>query len=238
MSKVSHFLAAAILAVSVAGGAAFAETSPKAGPHDSRVRYARWVDGQVYRLNTALTRVTSVEFGPGETIKSIIAGDTVSFNFDGVPGGSAFVIKPTAAGVSTNITVYTNKRSYYFYAVDSSKAEYFAIRFTYPNSGGGSVPENKTVRRTAPNYDYGADRVNSVTPTQVWDDGAYTYFKFRNVGEMPAIFKVAAGVETSVNSSTMTDGTVRVSGISPFWIVRLGKSETTIGMMKAMRLVQ
>ncbi|GLC62420.1 hypothetical protein PLESTB_001897700 [Pleodorina starrii] len=105
-----------------------------------------------------------------------------SFNFDAVPGGSAFVMKPTTSGAATNINVYTNKRQYYF---------------------------------------------------EVWDDGAFTYFKFRRNGELPAIFKVTAGQEVTVNSQTMPDGVVRVTGTSPFWVLRLGSVESTVGMMKA-----
>jgi len=36
----------------------------------------------------------------------------------------------------------------------------------------------------------------------------------------------------------MPDGVVRVTGTSPFWMLRLGQVESTVGMMKAVRLVQ
>ena len=105
--------------LALAAPAALAETTPRPGSHDNRVRVATWTEGQVYRIVTTLTRVTTVEFGEGETIRSIIAGDTVGFQFDGVPGGRAFAIKPAASGVATNITVYTNRRSYYFHVVEA-----------------------------------------------------------------------------------------------------------------------
>ena len=109
LASVHALLVAGALVLSAP--AAFAETTPRPGPHDNRVRIATWTEGQVYRVVTTLTRVTTVEFGEGETIRSIIAGDTVGFQFDGVPGGRAFAIKPAASGVATNITVYTNRRS-------------------------------------------------------------------------------------------------------------------------------
>ena len=107
-----------------AGLPAWAEITPGRGAHDSRVRIATWVDGQVFRVVTSLTRVTTVEFGEGETIRSIIAGDTVGFQFDAVPGGRAFAIKPVASGVATNITVYTNRRSYYFNVQEVSSSRH------------------------------------------------------------------------------------------------------------------
>ena len=88
-------------ALALMAPAALAETTPRPGPHDNRVRIATWTEGQVYRVVTTLTRVTTVEFGEGETIRSIIAGDTVGFQFDGVPGGRALPagqINPVGSG--------------------------------------------------------------------------------------------------------------------------------------------
>ena len=82
------FVAGALM---LSAPAAFAETTPRPGPHDNRVRIATWTEGQVYRVVTTPTRVTTVEFGEGETIRSIIAGDTVGFQFDGVPVDAAFL---------------------------------------------------------------------------------------------------------------------------------------------------
>ena len=134
---------AALAAASMGVSEALAEVTPRAGNLDARVRYAQWVDGQVYRIQTQMGRVTSVEFGPDEQITSVIAGDTVSFNFDAVPGGSAFVMKPTTSGAATNINVYTNKRQYYFEVSESSSAQFSVVRFTYPRGSGGTTPANR-----------------------------------------------------------------------------------------------
>lgn len=236
MKRALGFVAA--LAAACIGVSAPAEVTPRAGHLDARVRYAQWVDGQVYRIQTQMGRVTSVEFGRDEQITSVIAGDTVSFNFDAVPGGSAFVMKPTTSGAATNINVYTNKRQYYFEVAESPAAQFSVVRFTYPRGSGGTTPANRQIARGPASHDYGGNVVNSTTPTQVWDDGAFTYFKFRRNGELPAIFKVTTGQEVTVNSQTMPDGVVRVTGTSPFWVLRLGSVESTVGMMKAVRLVK
>ena len=101
------FTSIGAMTLCVAANFAFAETTPGRGAHDARVRVAQYQDGQVYRIVTGMTHVTSVEFAEGETIRSILAGDTEGFMFDGVPGGRAFAIKPVARGVQTNITVYS-----------------------------------------------------------------------------------------------------------------------------------
>nr|WP_209842065.1 TrbG/VirB9 family P-type conjugative transfer protein [Rubellimicrobium aerolatum] len=198
-----------------------AEVTPGRGGHDERVRVASYVDGQVYRINTTLLHVTTVEFAPGETITSIVAGDTAGFQFDGIPGGQAFAVKPTASGVSTNINVYTNLRSYYFNVVEAGGPTYYVVRFAYP---GASAPQRGAVVPRATTYRYGVSGTAEFAPVAVSDDGTFTYFQFAPNAPLPAILRVGPeGGERTANSSTRADGVVRVSGISPRWVLRLGE---------------
>ena len=204
-------LSGLLLAAAMSAGLpALAETTPGRGAHDSRVRIATWVDGQVFRVVTSLTRVTTVEFGEGETIRSIIAGDTVGFQFDAVPGGRAFAIKPVASGVATNITVYTNRRSYYFHVVEARETAHYVVQFRYPES------------RTATRQAGAAAAPREFTPLSVWDDGTFTYFRSARNAPVPAIFRHTRGAERSVNSQAQADGVIRVSGVNPEWVLRLG----------------
>ena len=213
-------LSGLLLAAAMSAGLpALAETTPGRGAHDSRVRIATWVDGQVFRVVTSLTRVTTVEFGEGETIRSIIAGDTVGFQFDAVPGGRAFAIKPVASGVATNITVYTNRRSYYFHVVEARETAHYVVQFRYPES---RTATRQAVAAAAPNANYGASAQREFTPLSVWDDGTFTYFRFARNAPVPAIFRHTRGAERSVNSQAQADGVIRVSGVNPEWVLRLG----------------
>lgn len=230
-------LASAALAIGFAmAPAAFAEVVPAAGRHDNRIRNASYVDGQVYRVNVGMLRVTSLEFGPGEEVVSIVAGDTVGFNFDGVPGGRAVVVKPTAPGSVTNMTVYTNRRAYYFALYEVGSRADIGVRFGGGVSASGRTASAqmpiKQVQRTAPYTHYGVSARNDVTPLQVWDDGAFTYFRFRRAGQMPAIFKTSNGQERTVNSETTADGAVRVSGVGPYWVLRVGETETVVARLE------
>lgn len=227
------WLIAAALGAATWAAPALAEVTPSAGRHDSRVRNAVYQDGQVYRVNVGMMRVTSVEFGPGEEIVSIVAGDTEGFNFDGVPGGRALVVKPTVAGGSTNMTVYTNRRAYYLHLNEVGARADYVVRF-----GGGvtaqaprtvaAEPQNKRLNPTTPWGGYAASKRNAALPLQVWDDGDFTYFRFPRGAQLPAIFKTSSGPERTVNSTTLPDGTIRVSGISPYWVLRIAATETVI----------
>jgi len=213
----SWMLSAALIAAALP---AVAETTPRAGAHDKRVRVAAWTEGQVYRVVTNLTRVTSIEFGEGETIRSIIAGDTAGFQFDGVPGGRAFAIKPVASGVTTNITVYTNRRSYYFHVVEARETPHYVIQFRYAES---NSPAARAVAAGAPNSDYAVSGKAAFAPVAVWDDGTFTWFRFAPNVPIPAIFRWTEGHERTVNAVAQGDGVIRVSGVHRQWVLRLGE---------------
>ncbi|MEJ6396029.1 TrbG/VirB9 family P-type conjugative transfer protein [Gymnodinialimonas sp. 2305UL16-5] len=211
------------LAVMVAAGSAAAEIVPAGSHLDHRIRVTEFVDGQVYAIQTSLTRATTVEFQEGERIVSIVAGDTEGFDFQSVPGDRVFAVKPTLNGATTNVTVYTNRRSYYF-TLRVTTNPFYVLRFTYPEDA-----EDQPTRSAGPiNANYGADQRNDITPVSVWDDGEFTYFRFPGGAPVPAIFRVTNGRERSVNSQLVADRLVRVSGTAQQWALRMGNIEVCI----------
>lgn len=208
-----------ILVLIFTASTALAEATPRRGLNDARVRIATYQEGQVFRLNVSLTHVTTIEFGTGETIRSILAGDTEGFELDGVPGGQAFAIKPLARGVHTNLTVYTNRRSYYFNVQEVSTPTFYVVQFRYPDED--RRPRN-AVAAQAPNYNYGASDRTEITPVRVWDNGTFTYFQFARNAPVPAIFRYSNGRERTVNTQASEPGVIRVSGVNAQWVLRLG----------------
>jgi type IV secretion system protein VirB9 len=208
-----------VLFCSFVPGLAFAEATPRGSPNDSRVRVATYQERQVYRLSVSLTHVTTVEFGEGESIRSIIAGDTEGFEIDGVPGGQAFAIKPVARGVHTNVTVYTNRRSYYFNVQETQSPTFYVVQFYYPDD---EARPTRAIAQQAPNDNYGASAQEEFTPSRVWDDGTFTYFAFPRNAPVPAIFRYSNGRERTVNTQAQEDGVIRVSGVNAQWVLRIG----------------
>lgn len=209
-----------LLILMVSAELAVAETIPRSGPNDQRVRLATYQDGQVYRLSVSLTHVTTVEFADGESIRSIIAGDTEGFEIDGVPGGRAFAIKPVGRGVHTNVTVYTNRRSYYFNVEEVASPTFFVVQFRYPQD---TRRRENAIAKAAPNTNYAASARTEFTPARVWDDGTFTYFAFPRNAPIPAIFRYTNGRERTVNTGAIEEGVIRVSGVNPSWVLRLGE---------------
>lgn len=216
--------AAIALMMTLAAGPALAEAVPNGSRLDTRVRETRYVDGQVFVVRTSLTRATTIEFEPGERIVSVVAGDTASWQFQTIPGDRVVAVKPTARGAKTNATIYTDRRSYYF-TLEEGATPFYVVRFTYARS---SNPAATAVRREPDNFRYGVNERNEITPQHVWDDGAFTYFRFPPGAPVPSIFRVRNGRERSVNSTLVEDRVVRVSGTALQWVVRLGDAEVCI----------
>jgi len=210
-----------------------AEAVPKSNRLDARIREVTYVDGQVFRIYTSLLRSTAIELPPGEVFSYLVAGDTEAIQYNGVPGGRVVALKPVVRGINTNITLYTNKRSYYLNVIEKSNSAYFAVRF----NGGYTLkehilPDSKKVHPTGPYMNYGANVKNPITPTNIWDDGVYTYFEFYPTSPLPAIFKTLTGDEITVNSTVLENGVTRVSGLSNYWILRSGTLETVVKRMQ------
>ena len=220
-----------------------AEATPRGGTTDDRIRTAVYDPDQVYVIETDLAHATTIRLGPGERFAAVAVGDTESFQVDPIPElGNVITIKPHVAGASTNMTVITDGRSYNFHLREGrSRAQFFEVRFTYPGGGRGAGDETAklpggAVRTTAGatpsgtvNGGYLASGSQDFRPTQVWDDGRHTYFRFAASARQPAIFKAdAQGRERTVNWTQMDEDVVRVRGLSRDWTLRIGEEAICI----------
>lgn len=80
------------------------------------VRVFAWSPGRVYEVWTAPLRVTTLTLGPGETLVSKAAGDTVRWQIGETTSGegagqrSHVLIKPLQRGLETNLVLTTSRR--------------------------------------------------------------------------------------------------------------------------------
>lgn len=214
-------LCAALLLIPVP---ALAETTSKPGHLDPRVTYAAYQPGQVYNIYTTLRTVTLIEVGDGERIRSIAIGDLDSFRIDRLEGQNLFIIKPVLSGVSTNLTVETNRNLYFLNVISTAKRPpMYSVKFTVPGTGSrasGAVPpaplppmRYKILKKA---------RMPSFTPLGISDDGQKTSFRIPADAPMPTIYRADdRGREYSVNASVQ--GTIlTVSTRSDRWVLRFG----------------
>ncbi|GAB5098056.1 TrbG/VirB9 family P-type conjugative transfer protein [Caballeronia sp. HLA56] len=188
---------------------------PHALVTDDRVKQVPYDPNQVYEVVGTYGYQTSIEFANDEVVKVVSLGDSIAWQT--VPYQNRLFIKPVEPNAATNLTVVTDKRTYYF-KLTSSKArmtQTFLVRFFYLNSGsnqnaslsgmaGGGRTDASTSNGIDParlNIDYGVSGDKATIPLKrAFDDGQFTYFLFDQNAEIPSFYTVGPdGTESAVS---------------------------------------
>ncbi len=226
-------IAAALAAISLPAFV-HAEVSPRAGGRDGRITYASYQEGQVYTVPVRVRNITMIELGQGETIRSIAAGDTESFQVEKLEGDNVFTIKPVLDGAETNVTVETDRRFYFLNVVEGKARPTWSVKFAVPGRGGSAA--NRTRVAALPESPLPRMRYRIISrtggagfaPIGISDDGARTYFQIPADAATPTVFRVdARGREYAVNS-TMEGSVIVVAGRSSRWVIRYGDDHACI----------
>lgn len=105
---------------------------------DARIKKVRFQENNVVPLQGRAFTVTQLVFSPDEEVLSVESGDNNCWHatyHENTP--NMLFLKPTNLGSNTNISVITNKHTYYFHATsnealnDNTPVTY-AIKFSYP----------------------------------------------------------------------------------------------------------
>ncbi len=217
--KYTSALLASVACIAFSGTAA-AETQPRPFPEDSRIRSFVYEEHEVYRLDTFMRFITSIEFDPGENIESVQVGDSESWQIVRLDRGDVLSVKPLIEGAYTNMTVYTTERPYTFELrarpgqVGSPNLNY-RVSFTYPEDE--ARQRNAAIERAERPKDfdyYAAGDATSIKPIQVYDDGKRTIFVFPENTRRPAIFAVGPGGRESIVNVRHQDNMAIVDRVS------------------------
>lgn len=163
-----------------------------------------FIKNQVIPLNSSTFTVTEIQFGVDERVQSVQSGDLAAWTIDvSKATPNRIFIKPTISGSNSNMTVITDRHTYYFHLSSNSdhQSPLYAIKFLYPKSTFKSVNLNDPRLPSAYHWDYSFHGSTSVMPLHVFDDGHFTYFQLRPGQALPAIFAVDTkhGKESVVN---------------------------------------
>lgn len=172
-----------------------ARQEPRSDGFVDSVQIYPWTEGGVYRLYTAPGHITDIALQPGEALTAVAAGDTVRWIVGDTTSGSGptrqvhILLKPSAAGLSTNLVITTDRRIYRIEAEATPRTAMAAVSWTYPGdallalsgSTGGS-PEAAPDESSAPalfNFGYAlkGDKP-SWRPLRVFDDGRQVFIEF------------------------------------------------------------
>lgn len=87
---------------------------PRSSATDDRVRVVPYSPTNVVQILMHTGIGTTVQFFPGEQYKDYASGAAEAFTIKAQGSGDKIVIKPTLAMADTNLTVFTNQRTYLF----------------------------------------------------------------------------------------------------------------------------
>ena len=222
---------------------AFAEQPTRALATDKRIKVVAFEKNNVVPVKASTFTTTQIVFGRGEVIENIQNGDLDAWTVSVQKGLSNMLfLKPTIVGSTTNMTVVTNRHTYYFGLQsqnNQSNESTYAIHFTYPAQARAkmlaNMRYNKLQKRAIlkadknpQNYhwNYSFNGAHAIMPSHIFDDGRFTYMQLQSGKPVPAIFAVdnASGKESVVNYRREGQYIV-VQQIAPQFTLREGKNQ-------------
>src|SRR5271154_288968 len=180
-------------------------------------------EGQEPAVDCAPLRTTDIQLEPGETITDVASGDSERWLVTPASSGDPrnptphLAIKPTAAGISTNLTIYTTKHIYHLMLRSRAGREIQEVAFYYPEELQQTMQDADHTAATAPDSQSQPDGVVASLasldpgalnfsyavsgpklpwkPVRAFDDGTHIYIQMpatTKSSEAPALL-VAAG---------------------------------------------
>lgn len=192
---------------------------PSAAGFLNSVQVYPYVEGVLYRLFAAPERVTDILLQPGETVTSVAAGDTARWTVADTTSGSGarkrvhILVKPFAAGLSTNVVITTDRRVYHLELQSTTRTAMAALSWTYPQDELIAIQRQRDVAEAAAPAASGlaVEQLNfhyAITgdkpdwrPLRAFDDGRQTFIEFpANValGEAPPLFVLGSKGEAEL----------------------------------------
>ena len=204
-------------------------------------------DGALYRIYTAPLRQTDIMLQPGERmISQPGGGDTTRWKIGSAisqVGGveqQHLLVKATRPGLYTNLTVFTDRRTYHI-ELESYKRTYMAaVNWNYPTDSWQAYnaqlaqtrQQNEAVDGARVDfsnanfaYDIAVMEGNPAwTPVRVFDNGQKTYIQFPNtvgVTDAPVLYVKKYGDQQIVNYRSKGRYFI-VDGVFPRYELRVG----------------
>jgi type IV secretion system protein VirB9 len=216
---------------------------------DPRLVSRRYDAGQVVRIDGRTGVQASIAFAEDELVENVAIGDSNAWQVTPNKRANMLFVKPLAAAARTNMTVVTDRHTYFFDLVASPRANpLYVLRFTYPEAPRKALPtlsgppvltseeaaiaaNDPAARPAAPavlHRDWARKGAASVMPASVHDDGSATFLAWSPGKPIPAILvRNAKGEEGPVNFA-VRDDVIVVDGVPPVIVLRAGKDSATL----------
>lgn len=239
-----------LLAAPMALGIAAALAQPAAAaPGDDRLVQHMYAENEVVRIDGRPGVQATITFGEGEAIENVAVGDSASWQITPNKRADVLFVKPLEGGARTNMTVVTDRHTYFFDLVASPKAKpVYLLRFTYkdapkkPATSGpalasltaaeqaimGGEPAEAPVDPAALNFAFRTKGDAKILPTRMYDDGNATYLLWGEKAEVPAILTQNEKGEVGPVNYAVRGRTIVVDDVPKVLLLRSGKAQATI----------
>ncbi|MCR5869570.1 MULTISPECIES: P-type conjugative transfer protein TrbG [unclassified Sphingomonas] len=170
-----------------------------------------WSEGAIYQLLAAPERVTDIALQPGETLIAVAAGDTTRWVIGDTTSGAGamrrthILVKPIASGLTTNLVITTDRRSYHLALVSTRANAMTRLSWTYPQDAlialdraeaqaraSAPVAQEMALDRLRFDYRISGDKPDW-RPIRAFDDGRQTFIELPASvaqGEAPPVFVI------------------------------------------------
>lgn len=219
-----------------------AAVNPVGVSDDGKIQVIEYNKNQVVNINSKFGVTTLIQLEDDEIIDQdtnggLGLGDKNAWAID-VRGNHIF-LKPTSKSPDTNMVVVTNKRTYAFNLHAVSNNAGYIVRFNYPDTKAALESEatrrsaaiqaklngvQNTSVRTVNMVGYFMRGNKEIAPTKMWDDGRFTYLKYANSADLPAIYRILPDGKESLVNTHVDQDTIVIQETAKGYMLRLGQS--------------
>ncbi|CAH1666670.1 MULTISPECIES: P-type conjugative transfer protein TrbG [Alphaproteobacteria] len=218
---------------------AAARVEPRREGYYNAIQIYPWSEGALFQVYAAVGQITTIALEPGESLTGagpIAAGDTTRWIIGDTESGSGttrrvhVLVKPTRAGIATNLVITTDRRTYLIELRARDETWMPAVAWAYPaplSSQRVTAPAVPIIpAEAARNYRYGLSGDNPPwKPMTAFDDGRRVYIVFpRGIvqGEMPPLFVIGSSGEAEIVNSRIYQNVLIVDRLFGAAELRLG----------------
>jgi type IV secretion system protein VirB9 len=211
------------------GVISYAESIPRHVAADNHIKVVMYDPNNVVLLKGKYGYQTQITFAPNEVVQNVSIGDSLAWQ--AVPVNNNLFIKPVAES-KTNMTVLTNVNSYNFQldSLDTSAKPTYKLQFTYSEGGYSTSNTVGVFDPSKFNWKYSFTGDRSLVPIEAFDNGQFTYFKFKNDGmsHVPSVFIVDKNRRETLVNYHMQGEYMVINSIAKQFTFRDGSAVTCI----------
>jgi type IV secretion system protein VirB9 len=194
-------------------------TAGAQAPDDPRIQSIDYVPGQVTRIEATPGYMVTIALAPDEHVETVAVGDGGAWQVNSNRRGDRLFVKPVAAGVTTNMVVVTDTRTYAFELTPGSGANMvWQLSFHYPSAGAQNLAPAGD-GKIAARYSVRGDK--NLRPANIYDDGVHTYIEWPADQDLPAVYALNSQGQETLANGMMRDGRMVIDSVQNMLVFRI-----------------